>query len=457
MNEGRDVWSGGNMAERSAEIRKSLKQGFNRYKGGELFPKKIPPTEIELMEKELEKVQDEIDKERVRRRGEEIVEKTGTSEAEKKEGDTESPFASGSLVGKTGNSEGAKKGWETRRRGGAAPKKFEVKYDPARDTPGLKNVTPEQAGDIDRKGSTFEEELTFAEGRLKRGKDAVDSIEESFGHAKNLLDAVAGHIDEEARKSFLQRLESIKEEGVEYDENDQSQKEALASLRKLESDIADHVYETDEERRGKVIASKSLSDRLNEVARKHLGASFISKDMVEKILKDGGWDRLPLTDKAREIVEDMISKGAEPVTEYTGKLLVERAIPEEPPAFVRPKKLKVGDKVIPLHWTVVGTQGAKFDLPNVPEAVKVKKMYMGPAKVTKNSYPYGRYPKDISKAETVTEDRLWGLEIEDRLGKQDGDDTMSLPVTTRDTTLVVRLPAMASPEGEVNTGDSVRD
>lgn len=270
MNEGRDVWAGGNLSEKNAAIKKTINRGLLLHKGGELFHKKTPLTEVEILEKGIEEARAIIEKERERRK------------------DT-APFASSPAMEKT---------------------------------------------------------ETVAAGR-------------------------------------------------------------------------------------------------------------ISKDEIEKIMKDGGWDKLPLTDRAKEIVEDAISRGAKPATDYTGKLLVEHAIPEEPPAFTRPKQLKVGDTVIPLNWVGVCLQGAKFDLPSVPEAAKIKKMYVGPAKVTKNSYPYGRYPSDLSKEETVTEDRLWGLELDERLGKAD-DGTTSLPVATRDTTLVLRMDALAQPSGEVNPGSAPR-
>jgi hypothetical protein len=51
---------------------------------------------------------------------------------------------------------------------------------------------------------------------------------------------------------------------------------------------------------------------------------------------------------------------------------------------------------------------------------------------------------------------LWGLELEDQVKKAE-DEMVNLPVTTRDTTLVLRVDALASPSGEVNTGESVRD
>lgn len=173
----------------------------------------------------------------------------------------------------------------------------------------------------------------------------------------------------------------------------------------------------------------------------------IDKEYVEKVLKESGWDKLPMTDRAREILEGAISNGATPVTEYTGKVMIEHALAEEPPAFVRPQSLNVGDRVIPLNWVSVGRQAAKFDLPYVPEVARVSKMYVGPAKVTKNAYPPGRVPKDFSKCEMVTEERLWGLELEDDVRKS--DDLCPCPVTTKDSTMVLRLEPLAQPSGEV--------
>lgn len=188
-----------------------------------------------------------------------------------------------------------------------------------------------------------------------------------------------------------------------------------------------------------------------DAAGKELGESIsserINKEYVEKVLKESGWDKLPMTDRAREILEGAISNGATPVTEYTGKVMIEHALAEEPPAFVRPQSLNVGDRVIPLNWVSVGRQAAKFDLPYVPEVARVSKMYVGPAKVTKNAYPPGRVPRDFSKCEMVTEERLWGLELEDEVRKS--DDLCPCPVTTKDSTMVLRLEPLAQPSGEV--------
>lgn len=488
MNEGRDVWSGGNMAERSAEIRKSLKHGFNRYMGSELFPKKVPPTEVEIMEKELEQVQVDIEKERERRRGE-VIEKEKAPEVEKApEGNTEAPFVSGSLVDKDGTSEGAKKGWETRRKGGFKPKEEEkpgVDFNPAEEVPGLKDITPEKAHKIVEEFFDIEQQIESAK-KIDRGdEEPFGALTTVFEMTEEMTDSLKGHIDEKARQELADRSARLKDfihnPGKEMDASiDDFHGWGMEQAKRIKDEIDAHMSYTGKELATKLAGiqqakapaivdfdyidrqfkrvKKSLAVLLDEVAEKHLPArtETITKDDIEKILKDGGWDKLPLTDRAREVIEDAITKGARPVTEYTGKVLVEHAIPEEPPAFTRPKKLNVGDTVIPLSWVGVCTQGAKFDLPNVPAAAKVKKMYVGPAKVSKDSYPYGRYPSDISKVETVMEDRLWGLELEDSVKKAE-DEGVNLPLMTRDTTLVLRVDALATPSGEVNTGEPARD
>jgi len=387
------------------------------------------------------------------------------------EGDTESPFASGSLIGKDGTSEGAKKGWETRRRGGAkeeqpGEKKPWANLNPEEELPGLKGLDPEKAYKIEEQMEDVDQTMRWTKEKLNRmnsvsareGRrlgedhpyfDVKRGIEDGTKQINSLLESIKGHADEAKRQSLVDESERVKDHYEYY--GSEGLEETVGSLSNLSSKVTALIDGEDSKK------DKSLSERLDDVAKRCLHPETISKDMVEKILKGAGWDKLPISDKAREVIEDMIAKGAKPVTEFTGKIMIERGFPEEAPAFVRPNTLNVGDRIVPLDWRWIGGHGATIDLPNVPEAKRIKKMYTGPAKVSKDSYPYGRYPKDISKVETITEDRLWGLEAEDRLGKQNGDDTMSLPITTRDTTLVLRVPAMASPEGEVNTGDSVRD
>lgn len=198
---------------------------------------------------------------------------------------------------------------------------------------------------------------------------------------------------------------------------------------------------------------RDSSSAVNKTEKNSVAEELLTKEQVETILKESGWDRLPMTDKARQTVEDAISRGAKPATEYTGKVMIERGFPEEPPSFHRPENLKAGDRVVALHWVPMGVMGAKFDMPYVPEAAKIKKMYVAPAKVTKDAYPPGRGPRDISKVETVAEDRLWGMDLEpETMDKDhDGADHGPCPILTKDTTMVLRLEPLATPQGEVSS------
>jgi hypothetical protein len=194
---------------------------------------------------------------------------------------------------------------------------------------------------------------------------------------------------------------------------------------------------------------KSFGDRIDAIIRNDAGTN-----PIEKAIKQSGFDKLPMTDKARELLENVLSNGAEPVTQYTGKILVERAIPEVPPASLAKIKsqLQVGDRVIPLQWVPVGPVGAQFDLPYVPPTARITRMYKGPAKVTKDVYSPGRAPRDCAKCESVVEERLWALDLEpegdDAEKNADNEDT-AVPTPMTDTTMVLRLEPLAQPSGEV--------
>lgn len=183
-------------------------------------------------------------------------------------------------------------------------------------------------------------------------------------------------------------------------------------------------------------------------------AAIITKEMVESVLKEAGYDKLPMSEKGKEILEQIVSRGGKPVTDFSGKLLIEHGLPEPAPPMVRVPDLKVGDRVMVLPWVSVGTWGAKFDLPYVPETAKVKKLYIAPATVTKESYPPGRVPMDLSKIETVKEDRLWAMELEQENVKKDGDGLGCCPVGMREPAMVLRLEPLASPSGEVAPSES---
>lgn len=196
---------------------------------------------------------------------------------------------------------------------------------------------------------------------------------------------------------------------------------------------------------------------------------------VEKALVRSGFDKLPMTDQAKEVLESALGNGADPVTQYTGRMSIERGYARPAPAMLAdakiekagvldrpringgdhmapgPEGLKVGDRVIALQWTDVGPFGAKFDLPHVPQPGKVKKLHIGPAVVTKDSFPPGHGPADIEVAETVEEDRLYAIEIEPE-GVEKDADCARCPIITKDTTMVLRLDPLMEPTGYVAPG-----
>jgi len=195
---------------------------------------------------------------------------------------------------------------------------------------------------------------------------------------------------------------------------------------------------------------------------------------LEKALVRSGFDKLPMTDHAKEVLESALGNGAQPATQYTGRMSIERGIAQPAPAMLaaqegvekagvldRPREgdnrsagpgsLKVGDRVITLQWMDVGPFGAKFDLPHVPQPGRVKKLHIGPAVVTKESFPPGHGPSDPASAETVEEERLYAIEIEPE-GVEKDADCARCPIVTKDTTMVLRLEPLMEPSGFVAPG-----
>jgi hypothetical protein len=221
---------------------------------------------------------------------------------------------------------------------------------------------------------------------------------------------------------------------------------AAYKAREREAEQRQHRTETKAPTKG-----RSFEDRIDAIIR-----SDHEENPIEKAIKQSGFDKLPMVDSAREMLEDALANGAEPVTQYTGKVLIERGIPEVPPASLAKidKELEVGDRVIPLRWVPVGPVGAKFDLPYVPPTARITRMYKGPAKVTKDVYSPGRAPKDCNKCESVVEERLWALDLEpegDAAEKNADNEDVAVPVPVTDTTMVLRLEPLAQPSGDVGS------
>jgi hypothetical protein len=431
------------MPERSAQINKSMRTSLGLLVS--LFPKRVPLTENEEMEKLVEEAQVRVDKARSERnfRGSpSAIEKS--SQGEDAEG-----------LRKGGTSDGAKLGWEHRRGGGGVSEKPAPKMD----LPWGKEQIG-RANEITPSINSFQKSPT--------GQGLFDAVHGLFNHQSDiaaLQSKMSRHLTAEDREKVSYLLDQAEQVTIDAATTGgmrgPDEPSSDADAKKFSDDSAQLLRE----------ASSFLNDAKAALSvalagkEKELGMSSnwifrsaevrLDKEVVIQLLKDGGWDKLPMSDKAKGVIEDAISKGAKPVTEYTGKLLVEHGIAEEPPAFLRPKKLKVGDRVVPLQWTSMGVHGAQFDLQSVPAAMKVKKMYTGPAKVTKCAYPPGRGPSDIMKCESVIEDRMWGMDLEPEDVKKESDsgghETSSVPVRTSDTTMVLRLEPLASPQGEVRS------
>lgn len=172
-------------------------------------------------------------------------------------------------------------------------------------------------------------------------------------------------------------------------------------------------------------------------------------EMTASFLKESGYSALPLTDRAMDAIKEIVRKGGRPVTMWTGKLMVKEGVAEEPPAFIRPGQLKVGDQVIPLQFVPMGVMGAKFDLPYVSQqARRVKKIHTVPVMVTRKSFPVGIVPEDMSKLELVEENRVTALEFEPEALDKNEEGMKPLPMPTRESTAIFRLSPMAEPTGE---------
>lgn len=415
MNEGRDVWSGGNLSEKGREVNKSLLRGRHLYRAGELFPKVRRPTEIEEDERAVAEAQAYVDKERQLR---EIggpfasdaqgswLEKAGEPVAlgEMKPEEEEEPSCPGGKIRSGGKGRGLGLG------GGKGPRGVPV----------------------------------FSKGADTNGPEPGESCEDEDGEECDGPAPGQRMGDKEDKVKGPASGEKMRKDDLETEEEEEEIDSGETSVEPFGKSWIESTMGAVE---------KSMRPFENSPIEKlDLGGDRISKEMVEKVLKDAGWDKVPIPDKALEVIEDFISNGAKPVTQYTGKVMVERGYPEEPPALSpRPMNLRAGDTVIPLDWQWVRGFGAKFDMPYVPAAARVASIHTAPVKVTKKSYPFGRVPADISKVETEMEDRVWGIGLEEDGVKKD-DDTFPSPVTVRDTTMVLRVEPLASPSGEVNPG-----
>jgi hypothetical protein len=165
--------------------------------------------------------------------------------------------------------------------------------------------------------------------------------------------------------------------------------------------------------------------------------------LEQALVKCGYAKDMARDEKFSSILAKAMAEKGEVVSERTGKLWVEREIPEEPPAFVRPDRLKLGDRVQVLNWVPMGVHGAKIDL--FPQG-KVSKIYKVKCLVTKEALPFGVIPR--KDAGFVEEERILGLEIDGKGPHTvNKDSDTPFPYVTKDSSVIIRFPVMASPSG----------
>jgi len=171
--------------------------------------------------------------------------------------------------------------------------------------------------------------------------------------------------------------------------------------------------------------------------------SFARKALIKR---GYGEDLLENDSLYAALVKALVEDG-EIVTKKTGCAWIERAIPEEAPAFVRPGKLKVGDHVQVLNWVPLGVHGTTIDL--YPRG-KVSKIYEVKCLVSKDPVPRGKMLRKDSPFEQQV--RVLGIELDGKgpySTKDDGEET-AFPYITKDSTVIVRFPPMAEPSGETS-------
>lgn len=169
-----------------------------------------------------------------------------------------------------------------------------------------------------------------------------------------------------------------------------------------------------------------------------------SRALMEKLLTKSGYPKelIENEDFAQAFAKALV-EGGEIVSKKTGRSWIERSIPEEPPAFVRPDRLKVGNKVQMLNWIPMGVHGATIDL--FPRGL-VTKMYVAKCLVTKEPLLPGCMPGE--GAEFEEQERLLGLELDGKgpYPLKDGDGVPA-PFITKDSSIIMRFPEMAQPSG----------
>lgn len=169
----------------------------------------------------------------------------------------------------------------------------------------------------------------------------------------------------------------------------------------------------------------------------------ISDDALRSSLEKCGYSAELLNDEAfKKCFSSALGRKGSIVSKRTGKVWLERAVPEEPPAFL-PDKLQLGDKVQVLNWVPMGVHGATIDL--YPKG-KVTKIYSVKCLVSKEPMELGTMPDE--NVEHCEEERVIGLELDGKGPHVSKEGKKHCPYVIKDSSVIVRFPPAGSPSGE---------
>lgn len=179
--------------------------------------------------------------------------------------------------------------------------------------------------------------------------------------------------------------------------------------------------------------------------------SIIEKDFdeddeecpVRKALQDLGYG--DCDDDVVKCVKKALGDGGEIISKQTNKVLIEHEVPDEPPAFVRPDRLEIGDRVQLLNWVPMGVHGAKIDL--YPTG-NVTKMYIRKCLVSREPMRLGFMPEE--NVQYDEEDRLIGVELDGKGPIPMKSKGTPYPYITKDRTVILRFPPLGKPSGNTD-------
>lgn len=160
---------------------------------------------------------------------------------------------------------------------------------------------------------------------------------------------------------------------------------------------------------------------------------FMAKAREQLLL--GGY---AVTDDLQRLLATSLRNGsADVVSKRTGCVWMNHGLPEIPPGYIRPGKLRVGDRVQVVNWVPLGVHGAMLDLG--PRNGKVNKIVMIKCRISCGPMAFDRWPSE--EPATLEEKRVYALGLEDQNG--------TYPVLLKDYSFVMRLDGPAAlPTGE---------